>query len=39
MMVPSFYQEERGFLKELCRDLQTFYESEVEKVLVINEPP
>jgi len=38
-MVPSFYQEERGFLKELCRDWQNFYESETEKVLVINEPP
>ena len=39
LMVPSFYQEERGFLKELCRDWQNFYESETEKVLVINEPP
>lgn len=39
LMVPTFYTEERTFLRELCREWQNFYESETEKVLVINEPP
>ncbi len=35
---PSFYADERGFLKRLCRDFQDFYESD-EQILIINAPP
>lgn len=34
----DFYKEERQFLKDLCYQLQDFYESD-EKVCVINMPP
>lgn len=34
----DFYEEERGFLKDLCYQLQDFYKSD-EKVCVINMPP
>ena len=35
---PDFYKEDRAYLKDMCYQLQTFYEGE-EKVLVINLPP
>ena len=38
LVAPDFYMEGREYLKELCRALQEFYESD-EKVLIINEPP
>lgn len=34
----DFYKEDRQFLKDLCYQLQDFYESD-EKVCVINMPP
>ncbi len=38
LTAPDFYNEERNFLKDLCYQLQNFYESD-EKVCVINMPP
>ena len=37
-LAPDFYMEGRDYLKELCMEIQNFYESD-EKVLIINEPP
>lgn len=34
----DFYKEERSFLKDLCYQLQNFYNRD-EKVCVINMPP
>lgn len=36
---PDFYKKERDFLKKLCDDLQDFYESDKEDVLIVNLPP
>lgn len=36
---PDFYKEERRYLKEVCNELQKFYESEDEKILVLTMPP
>lgn len=38
LSMPSFYKEERGYLKNMCNALQDFYESDNE-VAVINVPP
>lgn len=38
LTAPDFYKESRPFLKDMCYQLQDFYESD-EKVLVINLPP
>ena len=38
LTAPDFYMESRPFLKDMCYQLQHFYESD-EKVLVINLPP
>jgi len=38
LKAPDFYKAERKYLVELCNDLQEFYESD-DEVLVINEPP
>lgn len=38
LKAPDFYKEDRKYLVELCDDLQNFYESD-DEVLVINEPP
>lgn len=35
---PDFYKAERKYLVELCNDLQNFYESD-DEVLIVNEPP
>ena len=37
-MAPDFYMEGRDYLKEFCKALQEFYESD-ERVLIINMPP
>ena len=37
-MKPDFYTKDREYLKEICRDLQDFYESD-EEILLINCPP
>ncbi|BDR75262.1 terminase [Clostridium tetani] len=38
LKAPNFYKPNRKYLVELCNDLQEFYESD-DEVLVINEPP
>ena len=38
LKAPDFYKPDREYLVELCNDLQEFYESD-DEVLVINEPP
>lgn len=38
LKAPDFYKKDRKYLVELCNDLQEFYESD-DEVLVINEPP
>ncbi len=38
LTAPDFYKESRPFLKDMCYQLQSFYESD-EKILVINLPP
>ena len=37
-LAPDFYMEGRDYLKELCMEIQDFYESD-DRVLIINEPP
>lgn len=37
-MAPDFYQENRQFLVDLCNEMQDFYESE-DDILIVNEPP
>lgn len=39
LKAPSFYKKDRAFLVKFCNDLQTFYESPDEEVLIINMPP
>ena len=38
LIAPDFYCDDRTYLKDMCYQLQSFYESN-EKVLVINLPP
>lgn len=38
LKAPDFYQANRQYLIDMCSDLQAFYESN-DEVLVINEPP
>ena len=38
LIAPDFYSDDRAYLKDMCYQLQHFYESN-EKVLVINLPP
>ena len=38
LKAPDFYKEDRPYLRDMCYQLQHFYEGE-EKVLVINLPP
>ena len=38
LMHPNFYKEERKYLKDFCRQIQDFIESD-EQTLVINAPP
>lgn len=37
----DFYKEDRAFLKNMCNELQEFYESEDpnDKIMVVNVPP
>ena len=39
LVAPDFYKSERVFLKDLCNQLQAFYEDTSKKVLVVNMPP
>lgn len=38
LKAPSFYREDRAYLIDFCNQMQTFYESD-EEVLVVNLPP
>lgn len=38
LISPDFYKKDRGYLVEICNDLQAFYEGD-DDVLVINIPP
>ena len=38
LKAPDFYKDNRAYLKDMCYQLQSFYEGD-EKVLVINLPP
>ena len=39
LLAPDFYMEGRDYLKDFCRAMQEFYESDTDKVLIINMPP
>lgn len=36
---PDFYKENRPYLKNICRELQEFYEDPNARVMILNEPP
>lgn len=38
LMASDFYKPNRKYLVDLCNELQDFYESD-DEVLIINEPP
>lgn len=38
LMAPDFYKDDRAFLKNMCNELQDFYESK-DRICVINLPP
>lgn len=38
LLYPSFYKEERGYLKELCNALENFYYND-DEYMIINAPP
>ena len=38
LKAPGFYKQDRKFLKDLCEDLQSFYESD-DEILIVNLPP
>lgn len=39
LMADDFYKLDRPYLRELCHELQVFYEDETAKVLIMNMPP
>ena len=39
LLAPDFYMEGRSYLKNICRELQDFYEDKDARVMIINEPP
>ena len=39
LTAPDFYKEDRTFLKDMCCQLQEFYESKTDRILVVNLPP
>lgn len=36
---PDFYKESRPYLKNICHELQAFYEDPDARVMILNEPP
>lgn len=38
LTAPDFYKDDRAFLKDMCNQLQEFYQNE-EQILVVNLPP
>lgn len=40
LLYPEFYKESRPYLKDLCKTLQSFYNGNIDKqILIINMPP
>ena len=39
LLAPDFYMEDRRYLKNICHELQDFYEDADARVLILNEPP
>ena len=39
LKAPDFYKKNRKYLVDMCNDLQEFYESDEDNVLIINVPP
>ena len=39
LKAPDFYKDDRPYLKEICTEMQEFYEDPEQRVLIINEPP
>ena len=39
LMAPDFYKEGRDYLKHFCQELQAFYESDTDRVMIVNMPP
>lgn len=40
LLYPEFYKESRSYLKDLCITLQSFYDGDINKqILIINMPP
>ena len=39
ILAPDFYMEGRDYLKNICKEMQRFYEDPEARVMIINEPP
>ena len=39
MLYPSFYKDEREYLKEFCESVENFVKNEDKRFLIINAPP
>ena len=39
LKAPDFYMEDRRYLKNICHQLQDFYEDPNARVMILNEPP
>jgi predicted phage terminase large subunit-like protein len=39
LKAPDFYKEDRRYLRNICHELQDFYEDPTAKVMILNEPP
>ena len=39
LKAPDFYKEDRRYLKNICHELQAFYEDPNARVMILNEPP
>jgi len=39
LMSSQFYNEEKEYVKDFCNQLQEFYESPTERIMVVNMPP
>lgn len=39
LRAPDFYKEDRTYLKHICDEMEAFYRSPTDRVMIINEPP
>ena len=39
LRAPDFYREDRPYLRNICREMQDFYEDDTARVMILNEPP